>query len=1028
MDTTGRTITGGPSVTTTGINAGGTVITNVAPGVAGTDATNVDQLNAVSTVANAGWNVTTAATGTGTATGTTVQNIAPGGTATFTAGNNIAITQNGAETQIATSMTPSFTSVTVGDTVINDGSVSFTSGGPSITNGGIDAGGTVITNVAPGVAGTDAANVSQVTNLVDGAKTHYYSVNDGGTVGGNFANDGATGVNAVASGVNATAAGDAAVAMGFGAAGSGLNAISIGTNAQATNSGSIAIGQNTVSTGPDTIAIGTGASATNSVALGAGASAGAGGTALGDGANATVAGGVALGKNSVEGAANATASTTIAGTTYNFAGTAPTSVVSVGAVGAERQITNVAAGRLSATSTDAINGSQLYATNQAIDQVAATANAGWNISDGTNSGNVAPGATLTVAAGSNATTAYDSATGTLTVGVVADPSFNSIVVGGTSITTNGLTITGGPSVTTAGIDAGGTTITNVAAGTNATDAVNVSQLSTATAAVQTHYYSVNDGGTVGGNYANDGATGTNSLAAGVNATATGTRSAAMGYGATASASDALALGAGATAGNAGDVALGAGSVTAAASPTLNTTIAGTTYAFAGANPTSVVSVGSAGAERQVTNVAAGRLSGTSTDAVNGSQLYATNQAIESGLGSLSTTISTTRTHYYSVNDNGVVGGNYDNDGATGVNSLAAGVNAAATGAGSMALGAGASAVNANDVALGAGSVTAAANPTAGATIGGVSYGFAGALPTSVVSMGSVGAERQITNVAAGRLSGTSTDAVNGSQLYAVSEAINTLSTSTSTAISSLSTGLTVVQGDVTSLSTSTSTSLSTLVASAAPSRYYSVNDGGTQQGNYQNNGATGANSMAAGINAVASGADSVAIGSGANAGSDGATVIGAKAIVSADNGVAMGSNASVTGANSVALGANSVADEANTVSVGSSGSERRITNVAPGVNSTDAVNVSQLRGVQQNINHIAKKAYAGVAGATALTMIPDVDAGKKFALGLGVGNYQGTAATAIGFTARLTENIKLRGGVSASSSGSTAGVGVSYQW
>jgi autotransporter adhesin len=70
-------------------------------------------------------------------------------------------------------------------------------------------------------------------------------------------------------------------------------------------------------------------------------------------------------------AAVGTSSTTINGRTYAFAGTAPVTTVSVGDVGAERTITNVAAGRLSAISTDAVNGSQLYATNTAIEDLQA---------------------------------------------------------------------------------------------------------------------------------------------------------------------------------------------------------------------------------------------------------------------------------------------------------------------------------------------------------------------------------------------------------------------------------------------------------------------------------------------------------------------------------------------------------------------------------------------------------------------------------------------------------------------------------
>src|SRR5687768_5155615 len=267
-----------------------------------------------------------------------------------------------------------------------------------------------------------------------------------------------------------------------------------------------------------------------SVALGSTSSAlAAGAVAFGDTAVANNAGDVALGSGSVTDTAVATPSTTIDGTVYNFAGTTPTSTVSVGAAGAERTITNVAAGRISGSSTDAINGSQLFATNQAIEAVATTANAGWNITDGTNSGNIAPNETLTVTAGSNATVVYDDTTGTMTVGVVADPSFNSITVGDTVINDGSISFTsGGPSITNVGIDAGNTTITNVAPAIDGDDAVNLDQVTNLVDGATTRYYSVNDNGVVGGNYHNDGATGINALAAGVGASSASAQGVALG--------------------------------------------------------------------------------------------------------------------------------------------------------------------------------------------------------------------------------------------------------------------------------------------------------------------------------------------------------------------------------------------------------------------------------------------------------------------------------------------------------------------
>jgi hyaluronate-binding autotransporter adhesin len=128
--------------------------------------------------------------------------------------------------------------------------------------------------------------------------------------------------------------------------------------------------------------------------------------------------------------------------------------------------------------------------------------------------------------------------------------------------------------------------------------------------------------------ADSSATGTDSVAIGPESVASGTDSLAAGHGATAAGQGSVALGEGAQANNANDVALGSGSVTEAAVGTSGTTIRGKHYDFAGTAPVGTVSVGDQGAERTVTNVAAGRISADSTDAVNGSQLHATNSAIE----------------------------------------------------------------------------------------------------------------------------------------------------------------------------------------------------------------------------------------------------------------------------------------------------------------------------------------------------------------------------------------------------------------
>jgi len=110
--------------------------------------------------------------------------------------------------------------------------------------------------------------------------------------------------------------------------------------------------------------------------------------------------------------------------------------------------------------------------------------------------------------------------------------------------------------------------------------------------------------------------------------------------------------------------------------------------------------------------------------------------------------------------------------ATKDGAFAGGYNSTAAGKKSVSLGFNAQANNENDVALGAGSITSAPNPFPSMYVGREQYTFAGGAPKSVVSVGSAGSERQIQHVAAGRIESSSTDAVNGSQLYAVSDAIS----------------------------------------------------------------------------------------------------------------------------------------------------------------------------------------------------------------------------------------------------------------
>jgi autotransporter adhesin len=211
--------------------------------------------------------------------------------------------------------------------------------------------------------------------------------------------------------------------------------------------------------------------------------------------------------------------------------------------------------------------------------------------------------------------------------------------------------------------------------------------------------------------------------------------------------------------------------------------------------------------------------------------------------------------------------------------------------------------------------------------------------------------------------------------------------------------------------------------------------------------ATGPQTSAFGVGASATGPAASAFGAGASANGPQASAIGAGASATGPQAFAIGAGATASGANSAALGANSVADRDNTVSVGSPGHERQITNVAPGTQGTDAVNVNQMtqsvsQGVKQanantdqrfnvlgdQVNSVARYAYSGVAAATALTMIPDVEQGKTIAVGVGTANYKGYQAAALGASARITQNVKLKIGAGLSAAGTAYGAGASYQW
>ena len=180
----GLKIADGPSVTKAGIDAAGNKISNVGDGDVSKDskdAVNGSQLYEVKELAGKGWNATATKKegSTGEVSGTEVANVAPGATVNYIAGDNIKLEQNGINFTISTTKDLKAGNVTAdkftaGNTVIEDNRVAINNG-PSMTSVGIDAGSKAISNVAAGVKDTDAVNVAQLksakTEVEEGKNT-----------------------------------------------------------------------------------------------------------------------------------------------------------------------------------------------------------------------------------------------------------------------------------------------------------------------------------------------------------------------------------------------------------------------------------------------------------------------------------------------------------------------------------------------------------------------------------------------------------------------------------------------------------------------------------------------------------------------------------------------------------------------------------------------------------------------------------------------------------------------------------------
>jgi len=610
---------------------------------------------------------------------------------------------------------------------------------------------------------------------------------------------------------------------------SGQASVALGMKATA---GDIALAMGTLATASKTnsIAIGTGATANrdNAVAIGGGATTDSAGT-----------------KQTQK-------SYTVNGGTYKFAwaggeNTLPGDIVSFGSQGYERQLKHIAPGEISATSTDAVNGSQLNAVAEKVAE-------GWKITanhtdggcvTGTSQQNIGPGDKVTLTAGKNINLTQNG------------PNFEFSLANRLhkidSIEGQGTTV----SFNTSGISLGNKKIHDVANGTAAGDAVNKSQLDAmrnlpltissnsgqasvtlgniitvrgdgqditgkatgtnnvngnvtlslnkstvvtdgdtravtsgavynainAIKANQVHYFSVNSA--KAGNKDNTGATGNDAVAIGPESTA-GDYAVALGNKAIASNAGSIAVGSENKAEARDGITIGRFASTNGAGNSQSIAIGGGNYDGAGANATGdqSIAIGGNTYAKGNSSVAIGgddvdksaETQTKYTDPTSGTETQGTiEQAFTSITGKAfkMSTNSNGQTEQYRNTTTGESSVALGSKAVAGDIALALGTSAEAAKTNSIAIGTGAIANRDNAVAIGGGSTTdKQGTKQTNMTQNGFTLNWTAGdktLPGDIVSFGSEGYERQLKNVAAGEVSQTSTDAINGSQLYAVAE-------------------------------------------------------------------------------------------------------------------------------------------------------------------------------------------------------------------------------------------------------------------
>ncbi|MFW2271910.1 YadA family autotransporter adhesin [Burkholderia orbicola] len=960
-------------------------ITNMAAGTQAADAVNVSQLTPVVTGLGGGASINAT---TGAVTGPTY-NLANGGTQTTVGGALSAL--DGNITNINNKLT-----ATVDDRFIK-------------VNGSTDATATSSNSIAIGSGAIAGAGGTTTTNQV------------------------AIGALANAQGLSSTALGSAAEATGTGA-------VALGRLSNATGNSATALGNQSSAQAAGSTALGNGASvaagATNSVAIGNNAS-----------VAQDVTNSMALGTD-----ATATRNNTIA----------------VGSATMQRQITNMAAGT---QATDAVNVSQLTPVvnalggGSAIDPTTgAVTGPTYVLTNGGTQTTVggALGALdgeLTTAKGDIAKNTTDITNINNQLGDLASGTIGIVQQAGA-----GADITVGAANDGAAVNFTGTAgdrkLTGVAAGevsATSNEAVNGSQLHGVSESVAS---AIGAGSTVNP----DGSITAPSFTVG------------DGNGGTTivrNVGDAVSNLDGRVTTNEGDIAnladqIGSGTVGLVQqdSTTRDITVAKNT------DGTVVDFTGTAG-DRKLAGVAAGEVSATSNEAVNGSQLHGVSESVASAIGAGSTvnpdgsitapsfTVGdgnggTTIVHNVGdavsnldgrvTNNEGAITNLGDQlaagqiglvrqDQATGAITVGAAtggstVNFAGTNGARTLSGVG-NGVNDDDAVTIAQLKATGLIDYTGKEIAAVTYDD---ITLGSVTFGGVGGTA-LHNVAPGLIAANSMDAVNGSQLYDMQQQfaqqfgqLSGQMNDLTDRVGELETGSGGGSGGGMGPGTGTGGDGSLVVGDGADAS--GENSTAVGQGAV----ASGDNGSAFGQGSAATGDNGTAIGQGSAASGDNGTAIGQGSAASGENSTAIGQGSSASGSGSVAIGAGSIADEANTVSFGNGTEEgnRRIVNIADGVNASDAATKGQLDRAMESvdqrfgetnrmINDVAKNAYAGVAAAMAMPNLTPSQPGKTV-VAVGAANYKSGSAVAAGATYRTRDGKWLMNGALSVTSTGDAGV------